>query len=46
MRKDELNMKVLLAIILIIMISFCSMKEQGDVILKGEWKLWNPTLLR
>tara|TARA_Y100000589_G_C26611783_1_gene410587 strand:+ start:113 stop:253 length:141 start_codon:yes stop_codon:yes gene_type:complete len=45
-RKDELNMKILFAIILIIMISFCSIKEQGDVALKGEWKLWNPTLMR
>jgi len=45
-RKDELNMKILFAIILIIMISFCSIKEQGDVVLKGDWELWNPTLMR
>jgi len=45
-RRDELNMKILFAIILIIMISFCSMKEQGDIVLKEDWKQWTPTLLR
>ena len=39
-------MKILFAIIIVTMISFCSMKEQGDNILKKDWELWNPTLLR
>jgi hypothetical protein len=48
MRRDEINMKLLIIIIIVTLTSFCSMREQGEVILQEREKNleWIPTLLR